>query len=112
MWVFTRRGFYSAVEDTTNRGRVLVRGRALADMESLIDLAQKAGLRLAAILETPDRDYRYRIPMKKSEWIVLLARLGAEIDYPNFKNAIHDDDPERAKRYTEVWAAMLGLEKK
>ncbi|SRR5579885_3584294 len=109
MWVFTTRGFFSAVEDTNSYkpGRVLVRGRVKKDMDNLRALAHDLGFD-THLEETPDRDYRYRVRMKKSVWAKLMARMAEEIDYPNFKKTVTDE--RRHEAYMQVWLAMLGLQ--
>ena len=107
MWLFTTRGFYSVVEDHAKNGQLLVRARVREDLEALVDLIP--GLEVS---ETLDRDYRFRASVEREAWESAAAALGREIDYPNFKNAVHDrQGGERAQAYANVWVTMLGLQK-
>jgi hypothetical protein len=112
MWLFTKRGFFSAVADHKDPDTIWVRGRVRDDVENLAGLGRSMGLRIGAVLTSPGRDYRYRVSIPKGEWMVLLARLGLEIDYPNFKSEIRAEDPERERLYGEVWATMLALQQR
>lgn len=107
MWLFTTRGFYSAVR--TPEGQVMVRGRVRDDLERLADLARDLGLEAPQVLTTPRADYRYRVLLNMENWVRLAAALAGEIDYPNFKNRVHGE-PERDRAYMGVWSAMNRLQ--
>lgn len=108
MWLFTRNGFYSVVlaapEDHQPPSTLAVRARVRDDLEALC--ADKS-LLITKIHETPHRDYPYRCYMLRAEFSKLLAKLGNEIDYSNFKDEVAERQGEaRAHWYTRVWAIM------
>jgi hypothetical protein len=106
MWLLTPRGFYSVVANTDDPETVLVRARAREDLEALHDLID--GL---DIIETRDRDYRWRALVTRRAWSTALALLAAEIDYPNFKDEVaRRQGRKRADVYHAVWATLLGLQ--
>lgn len=105
MWLLTPRGFYSVVANNDDPETVLVRARVRGDLEELADLV--GGLE---ILETPERDYRWRAVVSRTAWSGALVLLAAEIDYPNFKSEVAlRQGHERAGVYHEVWATLRGL---
>lgn len=106
MWLFTPIGFYSVVAHPGSDALV-VRARALIDLEQLRDLH----LPDLEILETPDRDYRWRTLVARDEWEHAAARMAVEIDYPNFKAEVaRRQGHERAHRYGQVWSVMFALQ--
>lgn len=106
MWLLTPRGFFSVVADTTDAERVLVRARVCADLEALRPLLP--GLEIS---ETATRDYRFRARVERDTWTRAAAALAAEIDYPNFKDAVAERQGyERASVYARVWATLRGLQ--
>jgi hypothetical protein len=54
------------------------------------------------------RDYRYRLSISKRDWVKLAAELASEVDYPNFKSAVHDrpDQENKSRAYLEIWSIM------
>ncbi len=47
-------------------------------------------------------DYRWRAVVTRAEWVVALAQMASEVDYPNFKAAVAQrQGAERATYYTE-----------
>lgn len=117
MWLFTGHGFFSVVMDDKDPNRVYVRARLREDINKVHELARTMAMcvntedgRLLAtteILETPERDYRFRFGMHKYGWAEVMYRMAESINYTNFKDVIHERDPERAIAYTGVWAQML-----
>lgn len=106
MWLLTPRGFYSVVANRDDPETVLVRARAREDLEGLSDLIGSL-----EILETPDRDYRWRAIVSRRAWSGALVLLAAEIDYPNFKAEVERrQGRERADVYHAVWARLLRLQ--
>lgn len=106
MWLFTTRGFYSAVENPTDHSQLIVRARARKDLEALRDLIP--GLKIQA---TPKRDYQFRIVVTKDVWASVVAKITSEIEYPNFKDAVHHmpGGDERSRIYGSVWATLLDI---
>ena len=109
MWLVTTRGFYSVVDDTTDPDgqTLLIRARVRGDLEALGDLLPGIEVR-----ETPDHDYRYRTTATRSAFAEVASKLAAEIDYPNFKNAVASrQGSERAHLYSDVWSTLLRLQR-
>ncbi len=67
----------------------------------------------AEIKHTPDHDYPYRITLNGEEVQKVMARLGETIDYPNFKNRIHELPQQKNKNsaYMQIWSTMRGTER-
>src|SRR5690349_17537495 len=59
MWLVTTDGFFSAVEDRDDATSVFVRARAREDAQRLADALS------AAVIETPDADYRFRVRLSR-----------------------------------------------
>jgi hypothetical protein len=118
MWLVTTRGFFSVVQHFDDAEKVLIRARALEDLESLCELAEEvlddaseSGLSADAIIEMEEADYRYRLIADGVAWAEVVRALTAEVTYPNFKNAVTERDPDRAHIYTEVWATLLQIQR-
>jgi hypothetical protein len=107
MWIFTVKGFYSAVADAQKPGQVLVRARCKADIWNLYRGYHD---RFAMTRPKADerRDYRWRLGMKRKDFARLAAALAHEITYQNFKDEVHHrkDQENKAGPYMEVWSAM------
>lgn len=109
MWIFTDSGFLSIVQDTAMPGHLLVRARVRRDLKDFILTYCTLYDEELPILETPDRDYRYRVSVRAPRVGEILEMLITSIDYSNFKNRVHDVDPDprRSIAYTQVWTAMM-----
>ncbi len=109
MWLVTDRGFYSVVDKGDREGCLCVRGRVRADIEALFELDSLAGY-AGEIIETDTSDYRYRVYVKREDWVTAAADLAGRIDYDNFKlTANSKQGHDRAFTYTNVWRALLDL---
>lgn len=109
MWLFTTRGFYSVVQDTSDpEGEtLLVRSRTRQDLEALREFLPAIEIR-----ETPEHDYRFRVRLPRQVFGVIALNLVSEIDYPNFKNAVAErQSHERAGIYGDVWVDVLALQR-
>jgi hypothetical protein len=80
MWLCTKRGFYSIVQDTADRNSFFIRSRDITHLRAL-----EPGV---PIHTTPERDYPYRIHVCRSRLAEIIAMLGSEIDYGNFKSKV------------------------
>jgi|GraSoi_2013_60cm_1033757.scaffolds.fasta_scaffold05444_5 hypothetical protein len=111
MWCASILGFYSVVRDREKRGRVLVRARAKADIDNLYRRFSKK-FRMSRPKADEHRDYRWRVSMKKRDWTKIVAQLASEIDYCNFKSAVHErpDQENKHSAYLSVWSAMLRVQ--
>jgi hypothetical protein len=119
MWLFTQYGFYSVVCARDLHGDLarvdpntfMVRARSRRHLE----LLQKRFPQLAsaAIDETTDTDYRFRIVVPKPVWIEVSQELAAEIDYGNFKDRAHSrsGDDTYVDALHDVWAVMERLQR-
>lgn len=103
MWIFCKDGFFSAVEHRSDDSKVMVRARLKRDITRLAKRFK------AKVIELPNRDYAYRIVIDKTDWATYAANTAAEIDYDNFKNAVHDGTA-RDHAYMRVWSAMYQLQ--
>jgi hypothetical protein len=90
---------------------VLVRARAKADIENLYRRFSKK-FKMSRPKSDENRDYRWRIAMKKRDWARIVYRLAMEIDYYNFKNAVgqRPDQENKHSAYLSVWSAMLRVQ--
>jgi hypothetical protein len=109
MWLLTSIGFFSVVADASNPDTLKVRARVRADLEALRD----QHLPDIEILETDHTDYRFRAFVQRDEWTHAAYALAAEIDYPNFKNAVAERHGyARARVYSNVWSLLRELQRR
>lgn len=110
MWIFlAKAGFFSVVAHRSEPGMVVVRARARDDLVRLCDLYLPDR---AAVLDTPTRDYGFRIVTPKASFATAMQRAAHDIDYPNFKSATAKVlGHERAALYGDVWMTMLALQR-
>lgn len=101
MWLFCNAGFFSAVEHFEDSSLIHVRARFQGDLEKL---CASHGVK-PQIAETPNNDYRWRMDFKREDWARVVKEEAENIDYNNFKNAVHDGTP-RDDAYIDVWTAM------
>jgi len=87
MWIFTKDGFFSVVQDRDDETVVLVRARRRADLENILKPEELPGIQ-----DTPGADYGFRIFMDRKRWTSYAAAAASRIDYSNFKGAIEDDE--------------------
>lgn len=110
MWLMTDRGFYSVVDKGDREGYLCVRGRVSADIEALFELDSLKDY-AGGIIETDDSDYRFRVYVRREDWVKAAADMAEKIDYSNFKSAVgRDQGPDRAHVYMEVWSALYELQ--
>jgi hypothetical protein len=109
MWIFTSVGFFSVVEHKDSPSMVLVRARVKADADALSLFAKRLAFPAVKWTVTPSNDYRYRTSMDRNTWAEMLRRVALEIDYTNFKNAVHEGGP-RDSAYMACWSAMAVLQ--
>ena len=109
MWIFSRTGFVSIVAHKSQPGKLVVRARVREDLEQFAKLLDDITGEGHAVTETPGRDYRFRTTATKDAVAQALARQVADLDYTNFKDAVHGD-PQRDSTYLDVWGAMHRLQ--
>ena len=104
MWLMTKLGFFSAVEDRDDKGGVIVRARCEQDIVNISYFLQMKD----AWWQDDYADYAYRLRCSKAKWAGAVARMADDIDYDNFKNSITDERHHRA--YQRVWIDMLQID--
>lgn len=108
MWLLTTRGFYSIVMHRDDPETMVVRARVCEDLEAL----RERYLPELQIVDSAGTDYRYRALVAKLDWAVAAHRLAFDVDYPNFKDAVADQQgPARARLYTRIWTTLLELQR-
>lgn len=123
MWIFTKHGFYSAVCARQGDGghgqpvdpdRVMVRVRLRQHLEALQQRFPEL-LSSYEIQEFQGTDYAYRIFLPKRVWSEVLAGLGEETDYDNFKSAVAHHQGASGAAYEDslhdVWSVMYRLQR-
>ena len=105
MWLVTTRGFYSVVKADGDDDMVMVRARCKKDIDALADLL--AGYEA---YRTPEADYRWKVKVPRTLWAEVCAHLAGEIDYPNFKARIDQENRHRHYVYVGVWSRLLLIE--
>ena len=109
MWLFTKTGFFSVVAKQSDPDMVKIRARVREDLE---DLCEQYGL-IVEIVDTPHRDYPYRVFLPREKYAHLVQRVAMDVDYTNFKsNVSRDQGYPRAKLYGQVWNVMHDAERK
>ena len=112
MWLFTRHGFFSVVQDKRDERLVHARARIKDDLEQLRAFARKVLMvELPEVIATADADYAYRCVIEKPLWQKIATALADNIDYTNFKSEVHGE-PDRDNAYLKVWSAMHDLQQK
>jgi hypothetical protein len=110
MWIVTDRGFFSVVDKGEPEGCLCVRARVREDLENLCQLDSLIAY-TDSIEESALSDYRFRIHVRREDWVAASASLSEQINYDNFKNAVADrQDYERAHIYSDVWSVLYGLQ--
>lgn len=106
MWIFTKHGFASAVQDRRDHDRLMVRFRdpddATAYAKALV-AANRRWVRTPRIWRDDRADYLWRFVCPKYQWAFLLAELTDELDYANFKSMMH----VRCARWTGAELMMI-----
>jgi hypothetical protein len=106
MWLATKFGFFSVVQNTNPTRRkdevVAVRARVKRDLQLLGKAMWKFP---APIVTLKNSDYRYRIEIAANELQNLMTLLAAEVDYDNFKGMIGKSPTQKDKLpgYHEMW---------
>jgi hypothetical protein len=97
MWIFLNDAFLSIVEHREYASKLLVRARVQGDIERVFPAAK--------VLHTPVRaDYAYRAVIDRTIVVKAISTQVLNIDYPNFKNSVKEDD--RHDAYLAVWLTM------
>lgn len=97
MWLCTRRGFVSAVQDFNRPEMLVVRARKREHLERLLPDEE--------VVDLPSRDYAHRIFVKRDAFKALLQREIDALSYHNFKDAVEDDGLHDL--YLDFWQLHL-----
>lgn len=96
MWIATSDGWLSIVKHLKIPNHLLVRARKESHIVDQFPAAD--------VYTDPDADYPYRANIHMEEVAEFMVNYVENIDYPNFKNSIPDNDFYDA--CTKVWSAM------
>ena len=107
MWFFTPDGFYSVVSAEEFGHPLQVRARCDDDLNRLRSSFFPT---LGENVHLTGRDYPVRAFTTHEGLAECLSRIAKAIDYDNFKNRIHRDDPKRAHILARVWNDLLALQ--
>ena len=94
MWIAWNDAFLSIVVDKNNSDRLWVRARRRIDLENVVG-------RSAEILETPERDYRFRASLSRPQLKELVCDRIDRLDYGNFKDSVRNEDLHDL--YAKMW---------
>jgi hypothetical protein len=84
MWICFNDAFVSAVQHETKPNLLKVRARKRKHLERLFP-----GYK---VHRSEDTDYRFRVFVTKKLFAFIVAKRVREIDYPNFKDSVRDDE--------------------
>jgi hypothetical protein len=111
MWLFSTQGFFSVVNHLHKPGHLLVRARLREDIDQMARLLAEETGRTFIPLVLPEADYLYRLEVPRDDFVLVMARLVRELDYANFKAAVHSHgDPTRDRVYGRVWSLVAELQ--
>jgi len=96
MWIFTTKGFVSAIY---SNGNIIIRSRNKQHLKNLFPNED--------ILET-GKDYPYRITIPKNKFIETMSKEMENINYHNFKDTV--SDPFYHQFLTNIWIQGLNYE--
>ena len=103
MWVFTRHGFFSVVQDRGEATALMVRARV---REDLVDAFGESG-----IVENEGADYRFRKSVNRVEFGRYMVDAVDAIDYTTgVKDMIDKGETRRHRMLYEVWGAHFRLQ--
>jgi len=94
MWLCLRDAFCSIVVDKDSPDRLMIRARRKKDLINVVGPD-------AEILDTPDRDYRWRTFIGRDQFKALMIGRIDLINYTNFKDSVKDGDLHRM--YMDFW---------
>lgn len=122
MWLMTRFGFFSAVcgKEITKQGKkypvklnpehIMLRARSREHLVKLHDAFPT--LVPGEIAESYKADYRYRVHLKRADFVRLVTELALDVDYGNFKGKCADEgcEPGYLDFLSSVWGAGLRMQ--
>jgi acetyl-CoA carboxylase beta subunit len=106
MWLFTKYGFYSIVQDEKDKSIFKVRARKKADLQELQSNVPEVSD--CSIHQDLKADYRFRIFINSNQFQSLMLHLSNSLDYNNFKDSIYRNESQKDKLdcYHQVWDVM------
>lgn len=108
MWIFSKAGFFSVVEDRADSDRIVVRARIRHDLHNL---RAKYAPELSCVEVNYKRDYRYRAFISRAAWANAMSKMAMDLDYSNFKSMVdRTQGVDRHDLYTRVWGVMASAE--
>jgi len=106
MWVFSTIGFFSVVQKPGDSD-LTVRARSAGDLDRL---REKYLPDLSPTSATPKADYAFRARVPHAAFATAIARMAADIHYPNFKDAVaKKQGSARAIAYAAIWGAAKNI---
>jgi len=107
IWIFTREGFFSAVQDRNNKNRLCVRTRRRGDLERLAK-AMRCRLSIKANVGT---DYQFRASVNRKQFERYVEQSVRDITYiTGVKDQIDCGESDRHSALYRVWDAMMSLQ--
>jgi hypothetical protein len=100
MWIALNNSFLSIVAHTERSDKLLIRARMPGDIERVFPDADVFTLEHA--------DYKYRAVIDRGDVGNVIADLIEDIDYPDFKSSVADQD--RHDAYLKIWSVMRGMQ--
>jgi|GEM_PF-563507 len=100
MWVFTSKGFISAVAHRDKPEHLMVRARRLEHLQAIFPGTE--------IQQIASSDYKYRITVSKDTFAAVMFQEIKRLTYDNFKNSIPDAEYHDA--CGQVWRTMHTLQ--
>jgi hypothetical protein len=116
MWIFTKTGFYSIVNDSDDSDRYVVRARLREDLVDFItsfsqDHEEWRDETIDTIQDGGGTDYRWRVSLYKGDVREEIYAQMHKIDYAtNVKDNIDKGDDDRHASLLRVWSAMAVLQ--
>lgn len=107
MWICLNDGFFSIVAEHGSEN-LLVRARMRGDVERVFAAAMMA--EGASVIETPDRDYRFRTSLSRRAVAETISARARDIDYGNFKDSVRDQALHRM--YGDFWNAAYAAQQR
>lgn len=106
MWLFTKYGFYSIVQDENDKSIYKVRARKKTDLQELQrNVTEISG---GSIQQDNQADYRFRIFINQQQFKAVMNHLSNTLDYSNFKDSIYSNKSQKDKleSYHQIWDVM------
>jgi hypothetical protein len=100
MWICTSKAFLSIVDKAEAPGCLMVRARVKGHIESVFPGAK--------VKRTPGNDYLFRAEIKREDVAAAVVDYLLALDYPNFKDSVHDHALHGA--FNRVWHAMAAIQ--